>query len=181
MSVLALLDAARERLAGAPREGLGELIEPRRILGVARAARIVPRGTAWHLGVLLLTDDALLATGEIVRARTEAVRGYTAESQRRRADLAAAARRGGFDEGATVHIGWRMLDPAALERGEAGPTRPEAPRDAPAARGGAVGTGPLALVGGIVSVRWSAAGRFMPLERYLDERIGLLLSPPAGA
>lgn len=161
MSVLALLDAARERLAGAPREGLGELIEPRRILGVARAARIVPRGTAWHLGVLLLTDDALLATGEIVRARTEAVRGYTAESQRRRADLAAAARRGGFDEGATVHIGWRMLDPAALERGEA--------------------SGPLALVGGIVSVRWSAAGRFMPLERYLDERIGLLLSPPAGA
>lgn len=181
MSVLALLDDARVRLAGAPREGLGELVEPRRILGMARATRIVPRGTAWHLGVLLLTDDAVLATGEIVRARTEAVRGYTAESQRRRSELAAAARRGGFDEGATVHIGWRMLDPAAVERGEAGPTRPEAPRDASAARGGAVGTGPLTWVDGVASVRWSAAGGLMPLERYLDERIALLRDPPGGA
>lgn len=161
MSIDGLLDAARERLAGAPREGLGELVEPRRILGVARAPRIVPRGTAWHLGALLLTDDAVLATGEIVRARAEAVRGYTAESQRRRSELAAAARRGGFDEGAPVHIGWRMLDPAAVERGEA--------------------ADPLAIVEGVASIRWSAAGGYMPLDRYLDERIGLLLDPPAGA
>ncbi|WP_127474003.1 glutaminase [Microbacterium sulfonylureivorans] len=161
MSIDALLDAARERLAGAPREGLGELVEPRRILGIARAARIVPRGTAWHLGALLLTDDGVLATGEVVRARTEAVRGYTAESQRRRSELAAAARRGGFDEGATVHIGWRMLDPAAVDRGEA--------------------SDPLAVVDGVVSIRWSAAAGYMPLARYLDERIALLLDPPAGA
>lgn len=161
MSVLALLDDARARLAGAPREGLGDLVEPRRILGMARATRIVPRGTAWHLGVLLLTDDAVLATGEIVRARTEAVRGYTAESQRRRSELAAAARRGGFDEGATVHIGWRMLDPAAVERGDA--------------------SGPLTWADGVTSVRWSTAGGLMPLEGYLDERIALLLDPPGGA
>jgi hypothetical protein len=161
VSIAALLEAARDTLAAAPREGLGELVEPRRILGMARAPRIVPRGEAWHLGALLLTDDAVLATGEIVRARTEAIRGFTAESQRRRAELAAAARRGGFDEGATVHIGWRMLDPAAVERGAA--------------------SDPLALVGGVPSIRWSAAGGFMPLERYLDERIGLLLDPPQGA
>jgi hypothetical protein len=161
VSIVALLDDARRRLAGAPREGLGELVEPRRVLGIARAPRIVPRGTAWHLGALLLTDEAVLATGEIVRARTEAVRGFTAESQRRRSELAAAARRGGFDEGATVHIGWRMLDPAAVERGEA--------------------SDPLALVDGVTSIRWSAAGGYMALERYLDERIGLLLDPPAGA
>lgn len=161
MSVAELLDDARTRLAGAPRESLGELIAPRRILGIARAPRIVPAGTAWHLGVLLLTDDAVLATGEIVRARTEAVRGYTAESQRRRAELAAAAARGGFGDGATVHIGWRMLDPAAVDRGEASP--------------------PLSLVDGVASVRWSAAGGDLPLERYLAERIELLRNPPAGA
>jgi len=153
--------AARERLAGAPREGLGELVEPRRILGLARAPRIVPRGTAWHLGALLLTDDAVLATGEIVRARAEAIRGYAAESQRRRAELAAAARRGGFPEGEPVHIGWRMLDTTAVDKGEASP--------------------PLAFVDGVVSIRWSVAGGYMPLQRYLDERVALLIDPPAGA
>ncbi|MDY0910248.1 glutaminase [Microbacterium sp. CFBP9034] len=161
MSTSALLDHARERLTGVPREGLGELVEPRRMLGIARAPRIVPRGTAWHLGALLLTDDAVLATGDIVRARAEARRGFTAESQRRRAELAAAARRGGFDEGATVHIGWRMLDPDAVERGEA--------------------SGPLVLNDGVVAIRWSAAGGLMPLARYLDERVTLLLDPPGGA
>ncbi|WP_374311403.1 glutaminase [Microbacterium sp.] len=161
MSAPELFAAARARLADAPREGLGELVEPRRILGLGRAPRIVPRGTAWHLGVLLLTDDAVLATGEILRARTEARRGYTAESQRVRAELAAAARRGGFDEGATVHLGWRMLQPDAVDRGEA--------------------SGPLALVDGVPSVRWSAAGGYQQLARYLDERIALLLDPPGGA
>lgn len=161
MSTAEVLAAARVRLADAPREGLGELVQPRRILGLSRAPRIVPRGTAWHLGVLLLTDDAVLATGDVLRARAEARRGFTAESQRRRAELAAAARRGGFEEGATVHLAWRMLQPDAVDRGEA--------------------SGPLALVGGVPSVRWSASGGYQPLERYLDERVALLISPPAGA
>ncbi len=161
MSALELFDAARGRLAGAPREALGEVVVPRRVLGIARAPRIEPRGTAWHLGVLLLTDDAVLATGDVIRARQEARRGYTAESQRHRAELAAAARRGGFAEGEAVHIGWRMLQPAAVDDGEA--------------------SGPLALAGGVPSVRWSAAGGLMPLEAYLAERIALLLEPPAGA
>ena len=161
MSAVALLAAARERLRDAPRELLGELIEPRRVLGIPRAPRVQPRGDAWHLGALLLTDDDVLATGEIIRARREAPRGFTAESQRRRSELAAAASRGGFAEGVAVHIGWRMLQPAAVDRGEA--------------------SGPLALIDGTPSVRWSAAGGFMPLERYLDERVALLIDPPAGA
>ena len=135
MTAAAVLDAARARLTGAPREALGELVEPRRVLGIARAPRILSRGTAWHLGALLITDDGVLSTGEIIRARAEAVRGYTAQSQRRRAELAAAASRGGFADGATVHIGWRMLDPGAVERGEA--------------------SGPLALADGVASIRWS--------------------------
>lgn len=161
MSTRAILDDARARLDGAAREALGELVVPRRVLGIGRSARIAPRGTAWHLGALLLTDDAVLATGEILRARTEARRGYAAESQRQRAELAAAARRGGFDEGATVHIGWQELDVDAVDGGAA--------------------SGPLALRDGVPSIRWSAAGAFMPLERYLAERIELLRHPPAGA
>ncbi|MCK6068356.1 MULTISPECIES: glutaminase [Microbacterium] len=154
-----LLARARNRLDGAPRERLGELRRPRRILGIPRSPRIVPAGAAWHLGVLLLTEDAVLATGDVVRARTEAVRGYTAESQRARAGLAHAASRGGFADGETVHVGWTRLEPAEL----------------------AAGTVPLAVQEGVPVVRWSAAGGYMPLSRYLDERIGLLLSPPERA
>jgi hypothetical protein len=161
VTTAALLEAARARIAEAPREAIGELVVPRRVLGIGRSPRIVPRGTAWHLGVLLLTGTALLATGEVVRSRQEARRGYAAESQRQRAELAAAARRGGIPERSVVHIGWTPIDLEAVDRGEA--------------------SGPLALRDGAPAVRWSASGGYVPLQAYLDERIELLLHPPAGA
>lgn len=157
--VIAVFDAARARLAGAPRERIGELQEGRRLLGIRRAPRIVPRGTAWHLGVLLVTDDEVLATGDVVRARAEVRRGFAAESQRRRAELAAAAARGGVPEGDTVHIGWHPIDLARLD----------------------AASSPLAVRGGEALVRWSAAGGWMPLARYLDERVELLRHPPERA
>jgi hypothetical protein len=147
---------------GALQERLGELVPERRVLGIARPARITPWGRAWHLGVLLIGENGeVFETGEIVRARTEARRGYTAESQRKRAALAAAARRGGFAEGEVVHIGWRELDLAAVDRGEA--------------------SGPLAVRDGEVVVRWSHTGGVVPLAGYLDERIELLRHPPQGS
>jgi hypothetical protein len=157
----ALLASARTRLAEVPRERLGELVTAKRILGIARAPRIVPRGEAWHLGVLLLTDDAVLETGEIVRAREEARRGYTAQAQRERAELAAAARRGGFAEGEAVHLDWKPIDLEPLARGAA--------------------SGPLAVVDGVPHVRWSRSGGLVSLEVFLDERVDLLLHPPTGA
>lgn len=155
----ALWDGARDRLAGAPKEALGELVSPRRMLGIPRAPKIVPRGSAWHLGALLLTDDAVLATGDIVRARAEVRRGFPAESQRRRAQLSAAARRGGFAEGQIVHIGWRVIDLDAVdERSD-----------------------PIALREGTPHIRWSSAGGYMPVDRYLADRVELLLHPPVGS
>jgi hypothetical protein len=154
-----MLTAARERLAEAPREALGERREGRRLFGIQRAPRISPQGSAWHLGVLLLTDDRVLATGEILRAREEVIRGFTAESQRARAAEAAAAARGGFAEGQVVHVGWHVIDLDDLD----------------------AESSPLAVRGGIPVVRWSAAGGYQPLERYLDERIDLLLNPPSRA
>ena len=161
MSVRSLVDDARAGLAGCPREALGELPQRSRVLGIARAPRVVRRGSAWHLGVLLLTDDAVLATGDVVRAREEVPRGYTSQAQRRRAEIAAAARRGGFAEGETVHLGWAELDVDAVAEGAA--------------------SGPLALRDGVPSVRWSAAGGWIALEGYLRERVELLQRPPAGA
>src|SRR5690606_30752442 len=94
-----LIAGARARLAGSPRTRLGALVESRKVFGIGRAARIVPVGEVWHLGVLLIGDEQVFATGEVLRARHEAVRGFTAQSQRERSDRAAAAVRGGFAEG----------------------------------------------------------------------------------
>jgi hypothetical protein len=149
VTTASLLDDARRRLSGTPREGLGRLRASR-----WRADRIVPAGDAWHLGVLLLTDDAVLATGEILRAAEEVRRGYTADSARARAERRAQARRGGFSEGEVVHVGWQVLDVDAVDGGAA--------------------SGPLALIDGEPSVRWSPSGGLIPLAGYLDDKIALL-------
>lgn len=145
----ALLASARSGLAGAPREGLGEERRSR-----WRGHRIVRIGEAWHLGVLLLTDDRTLATAEVLRAADPGRRGYTAESARERAARRALALRGGFGEGEVAHIGWSVIDVDAVDAGGA--------------------SGPLSLVDGVPSVRWSTAGGWMPLEAYLRERVQLL-------
>ncbi|MFE6736338.1 glutaminase [Microbacterium sp. NPDC057650] len=143
MTTAALLAAIRERLADAPMQGLGVAKVSR-----WRAPRIVRVGAAWHLGVLLLTRDGVLATGEVLRAAEEVRRGYAAESARARADRRAQARRGDFGEGEVVHVGWAELDADAVE------------------------SGPLLTVDGVPMVRWSAGG-IMPLEAYLNEQIEL--------
>ncbi len=147
-TTLALLDAARARLAGAAQEGLG-----REKVSRWRGTRIVPVGSAWHLGVLLLTDDEVFATAEVLRAAEHVRRGYAAESARARAERREQAHRGGFAEGAVVHVGWTPIDVAAVEAGGA--------------------SGPLALIDGVPSARWSAAG-YRPLAAYLDEQLGLI-------
>ncbi|GAA3026001.1 glutaminase [Microbacterium dextranolyticum] len=149
----ALIAAARARLSGSPRERLGDWAAARRLFGFGRAPRIVPVGEVWHLGVLLIGDEAVYATGEVLRARTEAPRGYTAEAQRARSERAAAAARGGFADGEVLHLGAEELDLAALARGEA--------------------SGPLCLVDGVPHVRWSASGAPRPLTDYLNEQLSL--------
>lgn len=149
MSASALLQDARRQLAGVPKEGLGEEKHSR-----FRGDRIVRIGEAWHVGVLLLTDDAALATAEVLRAADAGRRGYTAESARERAARREWALRGGFDEGEVAHVGWSVIDVDAVDAGGS--------------------SGPLAMVDGVVQVKWSNAGGYMPLEEYLRERIALL-------
>ncbi|MEV7694865.1 glutaminase [Microbacterium sp. NPDC089189] len=155
-----LWDAARRDLSDAPRESLAAWHRPR-VLGIPRAPRLVPVGSAWHLGVLLLGEDEVWATGDVVRSREDVRRGFAAESQRSRAEVAAAAFRGGYPEGATLHLGWEPIDEAPLAAG------------AP--------SGPLRLDGDEPVVRWSAGGGWQPLRSYLAERVALLRDPPAGA
>lgn len=148
-----LFHVVRSRLAGAPREALGEWAAARGLWGWARAPRILRVGDAWHLGIFLIADQEVFTVGEVVRARSEAVRGFTAEAQRERAARAAAASRGGFAEGEAVHIGWQEIDLEAVDAGAvSGPVEPSA-------------SGPL--------VRWSVAGAPVPLAAYLDDQLSV--------
>lgn len=144
-----LIASARTALAAVPQEALGREKTSR-----WRAPRIVRAGSAWHVGVLLIADDEVLATAEVLRAAEEVRRGYAAESARARADRRAEAARGGFAEGETVHVGWTPIDLDAVDAGGS--------------------SGPLATVDGVPAVRWSSAGGLMPLEAYLRERVALL-------
>lgn len=152
----ALLAEARRALAALP-EGAA----PREALGVEKTSRwrrprIVRAGEAWHLGVLLIGDESVAATGEVIRAATEVRRGYAAESARQRAERRFEAARGGFGEGEVVHVGWTPIDVDAVDAGGA--------------------SGPLAVIDGVPSVKWSNAG-YMPLEAYLSDRLALLVPP----
>lgn len=153
-SAAELLAGARASLAGIPKEGLGEERSSR-----WRGERIVRIGEAWHVGVLLLTDERVLATAEVLRAADPGRRGYPAESARARAARRQMALRGGFREGEVVHIGWSEIDMDAVDAGGS--------------------SGPLALRDGVVSVRWSGpstgSGTGMrPLEAYLREQVDLM-------
>lgn len=144
-----LIVLARGDLDGLPREALGEERVSR-----WRGRRIVRVGEAWHLGMLLLTQTRVLETAEVLRAAEPGRRGYTAESARARAARREEALRGGFREGEVVHVGWRAIDVAAVDAGGS--------------------SGPLASIDGVPSIRWSAAGGYMPLQSYLRERVELL-------
>lgn len=151
----ALIADARARLAGVPRVRLGAVREPGRIRRVFGGRTVIaPVAEAWHLGVLLVGDDDVWATGDVLRAAPEVRRGYAAESQRIRAALAAMAYRGGFAEGETCHVDWDPVDLSAAE------------------------SGPLVRRDGLAMVRWSPAGFLAQLADYLDERIRLARDRP---
>ena len=148
-----LFDNLRGEIGDRPQEWVGTWARRSRVFGFARATRIVPVEKVWRIGVLLIGEHAVFGVGEVLRTRTEAVRGYTATAQRERAERAAAAARGGFADGEIVHLDAERLDLDALDRGEP--------------------TGPLLVIEGVVRVRWSALGSPRPLRDYLDEQLAI--------
>ena len=164
--VAGLLDEAVAALrAGVARiEVLADLEPERRVLGITRAARMAPRGRVWRLGVLLLDDEGrVFATGRVVRAERPTRRSIPANAVAEQRALRAAAVKGGIREGETVNFDARPIDIDEL------------------ARTGA--SGPLVLHDGAVLVRWSPAqpDALTAFDRYLADRVELLVRPPGGA
>lgn len=179
--MIELVREAVDRLAraGVAPEVLGRRLEPRRVLGVGRARRVVAVGSAWRLGALLLTRDGELATsGSVVRAAPAVRRGFPAQATRDRADLGAAAVRGGIAPGSTVHLDWQWVGLSRLAvDGEAGPLL--------LAGGDAADVGAAADHDGgaadpEVLVRWSQKAQPVPLTAWLRERCELAIAATTG-
>jgi len=138
-------------------EALADFVVRKRLLGVARAPIMVPRGRVWPLGVLLLArDGGLHATGKVTRAVPEGYPGYQSPGVEVRRGYRAAAHNGKFVEGDTVNFDTVAIDLLDL------------------------GDGPLFVDGGEARVRWNPThpAQFRPLDAYLDDRVGLLIEPP---
>jgi hypothetical protein len=149
------------RTGGARDEALADFVPERRVLGLPRAARMTPVGRVWRLGALLLdADGRIFATGRVVRAERPARRSIPANAVAEQRAYRAAAVKGGIQEGDTVNFDARPVDLDEL------------------ARVGA--SGPLVLDGGAVFVRWSPSqpDALTPLERYLADRVELLVHSP---
>lgn len=157
--------AARLNDAGVALEALARWEPATRRLGVPRRARLRRLGSVWRLGVLLLdAQGTVYATGTVTRSAPPGHPGHAAASVEARREVRAAAFRGPFASGETVHFDAPEIDLA-----------PEALRCA---------TGPLFLRGDRVLVRWSASAdddSARELGGYLAERVELLVSPPQGA
>ncbi|KQX07102.1 MULTISPECIES: hypothetical protein [unclassified Leifsonia] len=162
-----LLTDAVSRLAaaGARDEALGEYVPAHRKLLVTRRAVMVPRGRVWRLGVLLIdADGALYEEGLTTRAVPPGRTQYQSESAEVRRGYRDAAFRGKFAEGETVNFN---AAPIVLEAAEL-----------------RASTGALFVRDDQPLVRWSAGAgdaAAVPLERYLSDRVDLLVNPPAGA
>ncbi|SDH82622.1 hypothetical protein [Agrococcus jejuensis] len=161
----AIADAVRRlAAAGAREEWLGEVVVPRRVLGVGRPPRIDRRGTVWRVGTLLIArDGAVHATGTTTRVTDPGrPQGLTASVELRRAERAAALA-GGFALGEVVNHG---TAPIAIDA-----SLVDAPADAV-----------LAIRDGVAWVRWGRTpAERTRLDAYLADQLDLLEHPPQGA
>jgi hypothetical protein len=164
--VQALVATAVDTLrSGAAREEtLAAFVPERRVLGIPRAARMTPTARVWRLGVLLLDADGhLYATGRVVRAERPSRRSVPANAVADQRALRAAAVKGGIAEGETADFDARPIDLDEFVRDGA--------------------SGPLVIRDDEVFVRWNPAqpDALTPLDRYLADRVELLVLPSDGS
>lgn len=168
LSAAAADAAAKLRDGGIATEALAEYVPAGRRFGLLpRPATMRRLGEVWRLGALLLsTDGRLYAAGHATRAAERGRPGYQSLSREDRRDIAVAALHGGYAVGTPVNY-----DAVPLPGDEAGLL---------ALDDGA----PLGIRDGELRVRWRAGASLdgaPTLERYLAERVELLVHPPLGA
>lgn len=137
---------AKLRDAGAPTETRIAVLR-----GAFGRTKLRPAGEVWRLGALCLADDgALFATGDVLVVTEPTHPNYRNELALERNELRALLRRAGVPAGATVVLDARPLDLDAPEP-------------------------PLIATDAGLGVLWTTGGASIPFDRYLAERVDLLL------
>ena len=140
--------AAVERLrdAGAPTETRVAVLR-----GAFGRAKLRAAGEVWRLGALCLADDGtLFATGDVLVVTEPTHPNFRSALAVERNELRAQLRRAGLPVGATAVMDARPLDLDAPEP-------------------------PLVATADGLGVLWTPGGAAIPFERYLTERVDLLL------
>ena len=137
---------ARLRDADAPTE-----IRIAVLRGAFGRAKLRPAGEVWRLGALCLAEDgALFATGDVLVVTEPTHPNFRNELALERNELRARLRKVGVPVGATAVLDARPLDVDA----------PEAP---------------LVATGDGLGVLWTTGGASIPFDRYVAERVDLLI------
>lgn len=119
--------------------------------------KLRPVGTVWRLGAVCVdADGGIWATGDVLVVSAPTHPNFRSQVALERNETRRMLVRAGVAVGTTVVLDPRPLDP-----------------DAPAA--------PLVALDDGVGVQWIAGGQAVPLAAYLDERVELLIHPPARA
>ncbi len=148
MNAYELVAAAVERLrdADAPTE-----VRIAVLRGALGRRKLRPAGEVWRLGALCLAPDgALFATGDVLVVTEPTHPNYRNELAVERNELRALLRRGGVPVGAIAVMDARPLDLDAPEP-------------------------PLVATEEGLGVLWTTGGASIPFDRYIAERVDLLV------
>ena len=119
--------------------------------GAFGRTKLRPAGEVWRLGAVCLAEDgALFATGDVLVVTEPTHPNHRNALALERNELRALLRRAGVPVGATAVLDARPLDLDAPEP-------------------------PLVTNEDGLGVLWTAGGAAIPFERYLSERVDLLL------
>lgn len=148
MEPAGVVAAAVEKLrdAGAPTETRIAVLR-----GAFGRTKLRPAGEVWRLGALCLAEDgALFATGDVLVVTEPTHPNFRNQLALERNELRALLRRAGVPAGATAVLDARPLDLDAPEP-------------------------PLVATKDGLGVLWTTGGASIPFDRYVAERVDLLL------
>jgi hypothetical protein len=140
------------RDAGAPTETRIAVLR-----GAFGRTKLRPAGEVWRLGALCVAEDgALFATGDVLVVTAPTHPNHRSELALERNELRVLLRRAGVPVGATAVLNARPLDLDVPEP-------------------------PLVATEDGLGVLWTTGGASIPFERYVTERVELLLNPPGSS
>ena len=145
-----------------PKVYLADYLPPRRVWGIPRGPKMIPRTEGWHLGVLLIDIEGnIYKAGESTLVEDLPHTNHNSPYRAERRQYSDAAFRAGFPVGSVVYFDVELVSLDAEDL--------------------ASSPGVIFTSGEHAYVRWRAGARnedSVLFSDYISERIELLINPP---